>query len=94
MFHANNFRCCILTNFITLISGHKNVNENAESKSSNQGNDPGLDMYMFLDPQLRPVTPDMNDEQSRQIFEEHKQLAEEYLKVSLTSYFKILTAML
>lgn len=40
-------------------------------------------MYMFLDPNLRPLTPDLNNPESRQIFEEHKQLAEEYLKVTI-----------
>ncbi|GLV34596.1 TGF-beta activated kinase 1 [Carabus blaptoides fortunei] len=55
------------------------VNQEA---SNHPASDQELDnMYMFLDPNLRPLTPDLNDPQSRHIFEEHKQLAEEYLKV-------------
>nr|CAH7729640.1 unnamed protein product [Callosobruchus chinensis] len=34
-----------------------------------------------LDPHLRPVTPDFNDEKSVQLYEEHKKLVEEYCKV-------------
>lgn len=44
--------------------------------------DPALDsMHMMLDPHLRPISPDLNNEESKRIFEEHKQLAQEYLKV-------------
>ncbi|KRT79349.1 protein kinase, partial [Oryctes borbonicus] len=44
--------------------------------------DPNLDnMYMLLDPHLRPATPDLQDPYSRALFEEHKKLAQEYLKV-------------
>ncbi|XP_013180092.1 PREDICTED: mitogen-activated protein kinase kinase kinase 7-like [Papilio xuthus] len=43
--------------------------------------DPDLDsMHMMLDPHLRPISPDLNNEESKRIFEEHKQLAQEYLK--------------
>uniref|UniRef100_A0A2A4K9Y7 Mitogen-activated protein kinase kinase kinase 7 n=1 Tax=Heliothis virescens TaxID=7102 RepID=A0A2A4K9Y7_HELVI len=43
--------------------------------------DPALDsMHMMLDPHLRPISPDLNNEESKRIFEEHKQLAQEYLK--------------
>lgn len=46
--------------------------------------DPALDsMHMMLDPHLRPISPDLNNEESKRIFEEHKQLAQEYLKVGL-----------
>lgn len=38
-------------------------------------------IYMMLDPQLRPLEPDRTCEQSVKIFEEHKQIATEYLKV-------------
>lgn len=48
--------------------------------------DPDLDsMHMMLDPHLRPISPDLNNEESKRIFEEHKQLAQEYLKVSFMS---------
>lgn len=44
--------------------------------------DPDLDsMHMMLDPHLRPISPDLNNEESKRIFEEHKQLAQEYLKI-------------
>ncbi|KAK2583473.1 hypothetical protein KPH14_009442 [Odynerus spinipes] len=38
-------------------------------------------VYRLLDADLRPLTPDHTCERSREIFEEHKQLAQEYLKV-------------
>ncbi|XP_012253187.2 mitogen-activated protein kinase kinase kinase 7-like isoform X2 [Athalia rosae] len=38
-------------------------------------------IYRLLDAELRPLTPDYTCQQSREIFEEHKQLAQEYLKV-------------
>ncbi|KAG7187881.1 hypothetical protein KM043_013858 [Ampulex compressa] len=38
-------------------------------------------VYRLLDAELRPLTPDNTCERSREIFEEHKQLAQEYLKV-------------
>ncbi|XP_063626070.1 mitogen-activated protein kinase kinase kinase 7-like [Cydia splendana] len=44
--------------------------------------DPALDsMHMMLDPHLRPISPDLNNEESKRIFDEHKQLAQEYLKI-------------
>jgi len=44
--------------------------------------DPNLDnMYLLLDPHLRPATPDPADPNSMGLFEEHKQLAQEYLKI-------------
>nr|CAD7454526.1 unnamed protein product [Timema tahoe] len=40
------------------------------------------DVYLdMLDPQFHPIPPDKNCQQSMQIFEQHKQLAQEYLKV-------------
>lgn len=38
-------------------------------------------VYRLLDTEQRPRTPDHTCPQSREIFEEHKQLAQEYLKV-------------
>ncbi|XP_059052627.1 mitogen-activated protein kinase kinase kinase 7 [Achroia grisella] len=44
--------------------------------------DPALDsMHTMLEPHLRPISPDLNNEESKRIYEEHKQLAPEYLKV-------------
>lgn len=39
-------------------------------------------MYLLLDPHLRPATPDMDDPKSVALFEEHKQLAQDFLKVN------------
>lgn len=50
--------------------------------------DPNLEnMYMLLDPHLRPATPDLQDSYSRALFEEHKKLAQEYLKVGIQSLY-------
>ncbi|XP_046673530.1 mitogen-activated protein kinase kinase kinase 7-like [Homalodisca vitripennis] len=38
-------------------------------------------MYLMLDPQFHPIPPDTSCQQSIQIFEQHKQLAHEYLEV-------------
>lgn len=38
-------------------------------------------MHLMLEPHLRPVSPDRNSKLSTEIFNEHKQLANEYLKV-------------
>ncbi|XP_059616737.1 mitogen-activated protein kinase kinase kinase 7 [Phlebotomus argentipes] len=38
-------------------------------------------MHLMLEPHLRPATPDPENELSMQIFEEHKQLAQDYLKL-------------
>lgn len=70
--------------FVSDIS-KRSTDEKDENPSKE--NDGDLEnIYFFLDPQLRPVTPDFSDPQSRQIFEEHKQLAEEYLKVKPTNF--------
>ncbi|CAK9807861.1 Mitogen-activated protein kinase kinase kinase 7 [Anthophora plagiata] len=52
------------------------------SAQSNSTTDKDLDnVYRLLDADLRPLTPDHTCERSKEIFEEHKQLAQEYLKV-------------
>ncbi|XP_022196035.1 mitogen-activated protein kinase kinase kinase 7 [Nilaparvata lugens] len=38
--------------------------------------------YLMLDPQLQPVPPDESCHQSMQIFQEHKNLAQEYFRVT------------
>ncbi|XP_076235317.1 mitogen-activated protein kinase kinase kinase 7 [Calliopsis andreniformis] len=49
---------------------------------SNSTTNEDLDnVYRLLDADLRPLTPDQTCERSKEIFEEHKQLAQEYLKV-------------
>jgi mitogen-activated protein kinase kinase kinase 7 len=46
------------------------------------GTHPELDnLYLMLDQQFHPIPPDTTCPQSVQIFEEHKQIAQEYLKV-------------
>ncbi|XP_050524364.1 mitogen-activated protein kinase kinase kinase 7-like isoform X2 [Daktulosphaira vitifoliae] len=58
---------------------HGDVTDNIEGAS---GIHSELDhLYLMLDHQLRPILPDTTCPQSIEIFEEHKQLAEEYLKV-------------
>lgn len=56
-------------------------------------------MHLMLEPHLRPVSPQPNDQTSNQIFEEHKKLAKEYFKVeksldgiSFSSRFQIILA--
>ncbi|KAK0166021.1 hypothetical protein PV328_004480 [Microctonus aethiopoides] len=48
---------------------------------SSTNNDHLENVYRLLDAELRPLTPDNTCQLSKEIFEEHKQLAEEYLKV-------------
>lgn len=51
--------------------------------------DPDLDnMYMCLDPNLRPATPDFSDPQSVRLFEEHKSIARDYFKVETQIYYQ------
>lgn len=38
-------------------------------------------MYLMLEPNLRPATPDPNSRVSQQIYDEHNEMAREYLKV-------------
>lgn len=42
-------------------------------------------LYLMLEPHLRPATPDPNSRVSQKIFEEHNDLAKEYLKVQTTT---------
>lgn len=65
-----------------------NFTGNSSSSTGGEGGapasepDPALDsMHMMLDPHLRPISPDLSNEESKRIFEKHKQLAQEYLKV-------------
>ncbi|XP_044272362.1 mitogen-activated protein kinase kinase kinase 7-like [Tribolium madens] len=66
-------------------NGSKNTTVEAgieSTKSTPDGTDPDLDkMYLLLEPHLRPATPDADNPQSMALFEEHKQLAQEYFKV-------------
>lgn len=48
---------------------------------SSTNNDHLDNVYRLLDAELRPLTPDNSCQLSVDIFEEHKQLAQEYLKV-------------
>lgn len=74
------------------ITGNNNttqsINTSATIHSHPTTEDQDIDnMYMFLDPSLQPVRPDRSQPESTQIYEEHKQLAEEYLKVGIMSIF-------
>lgn len=62
----------------TVQAGMQTTNvSNCDNKS-----DVDLDsMCLLLDPHLRPATPDLADPRSKALFEEHKQLAQEYLTV-------------
>lgn len=74
----------------------QSINTSATIHSHPTTEDQDIDnMYMFLDPSLQPVRPDPNEPESRQIYEEHKQLADEYLKVdtmskNLTTFYKLI----
>lgn len=62
---------------------------NYEYASNFRNDDNDLDsMHLMLEPHLRPPQPDPNSEISKQIFEEHKKLAKEYLKVTVLSVNK------
>lgn len=50
------------------------------------GDDDLDSMHIMLEPHLRPVPPDQNSELSKQIFEQHKQLANAYLKVIIVQH--------
>lgn len=41
-------------------------------------------VHLMLEPHLRPTPPDPKSDLSKQIFDEHKKLAKEYLKVCLS----------
>jgi hypothetical protein len=76
-----------------LFPGSKNTTVEAgiqSTTSTPDGTDPDLDkMYLLLEPHLRPATPDGENPQSVALFEEHKQLAQEYFKVSVAAQFAI-----
>lgn len=57
-------------------------NETAKAEPNNDVDDD--DLALMLEPNLRPPPPDLRSDLSKQIFEEHKQLAKEYLKVSFS----------
>ncbi|XP_025160622.1 mitogen-activated protein kinase kinase kinase 7 isoform X2 [Harpegnathos saltator] len=54
----------------------KNTQQSSSTTTEDLGN-----VCRLLDADLRPLTPDYTCERSREIFEEHKQIAQEYLKV-------------
>lgn len=58
-----------------------------EGNEANGGADDDDDLssdqlHLMLEPHLRPKPPDPNSDLSKQIYDEHKQLAKEYLKVA------------
>lgn len=57
--------------------------QNTNVPNDDNKSDVDLDsMCLLLDPHLRPATPDLTDPRSKALFDEHKQLAQEYLTVS------------
>lgn len=57
-------------------------NRNERSNTDEEDSQSTFDlMHLMLEPHLRPVSPEPNDQTSKEIFEEHKRLAKEYLKV-------------
>lgn len=64
------------------IGGNSSSSTGGEGGAPASEPDPALDsMHMMLDPHLRPISPDLSNEESKRIFEKHKQLAQEYLKI-------------
>lgn len=39
-------------------------------------------IHLMLEPHLRPISPEPNEQTSKELFEEHKRLAKEYFKVN------------
>lgn len=51
-------------------------------RATNNDEDESYDsMHLMLEEHLRPIPPKTNNRLSKEIFEEHKHLAKEYLKV-------------
>ncbi|KAG5894460.1 hypothetical protein JTB14_032491 [Gonioctena quinquepunctata] len=57
------------------------IQAGVQSSSESHANQDLDNMYVLLDPHLRPATPDYSEPKSVALFEEHKQLAKEYWKV-------------
>lgn len=57
--------------------------EQRAGADSNIDDDDLASVHLMLEPHLRPAPSDPKSDLSREIFEEHKQLAKEYLKVIL-----------
>jgi mitogen-activated protein kinase kinase kinase 7 len=58
------------------ITGEQRVGSSVGGEAGDLDN-----VYLMLDPQLHPIMPDTTSSDSVRVFEEHKQLAQEYLKV-------------
>lgn len=46
-------------------------------------------MYLMLEPNLRPATPDPHSRVSQQIYDEHNEMAREYLKVRVRAASRV-----
>lgn len=66
------------TENIELISMQNERNNDTDEENNQSTYDL---MHLMLEPHLRPVSPEPNDQTSKEIFEEHKRLAKEYFKV-------------
>lgn len=71
----------------TVEAGTQNTINHSEDTDHDEDKNVLDKMYLFLDPHLRPATPDETYPQSLSLFEEHKQLAQEYFKVCIKNYF-------
>lgn len=66
-------------------------NEQKQTESNGGVDDDDLaSVHLMLEPHLRPAPPDPKSDLSKQIFDEHKQLAKEYLKVFDRFRFEII----
>lgn len=62
----------------------ENDEQETDDEKSTIDDDDLASVHLMLEPHLRPPAPDQNSDLSKQIFDEHRQLAKEYLKVSRT----------
>lgn len=72
------------------LSGNRGYND-TDNLNNRANHSDSLDLEslnMMLDPHLRPVNPIRNHATSQQIFHDHKDLAEDYLKVSFVKALK------
>lgn len=66
------------------LSANRGYNNDTDNSNNRPNHSDSLDLEslnMMLDPHLRPVNPIRNHATSQQIFQEHKDIAEDYLKV-------------
>jgi Leucine-rich repeat (LRR) protein len=73
------------TGTTTIQNNSNQETDNYTSSTRFSRNDLDLETMMdLLDPHLKPIPPLQNNTQSQQIFNEHKDLAQEYLMVNVS----------